>query len=67
VQLSADGTRQTNLPDYFYNPYDIEINPYDGTMLVVDTGNGRVIHYDRNKEVIGMIGNLNFPVKVVIE
>ena len=67
VQLSPDGSRQTDLPDYFYNPYDIKINPYDGTILVVDTGNGRVMHYNRELEVIGMTSHLNFPVKVVVE
>lgn len=66
LQLSPDGTRPIELSG-FYNPYDIEINPHDGTLLIVDTGNGRVLHYTRDQELIGVTNNLNFPVKVLVE
>jgi hypothetical protein len=66
LQLSADGTRHWELTG-FYNPYDLEINPYDGTLLVVDTGNSRVVHYDKSHNILGTAETLNFPIKVLIE
>jgi len=66
MQLSASGTRPLELKG-FYNPYDIEINPYDGSLLIADTGNGRVLHYDNTGQLIGKYLNLNFPVKVMVE
>jgi len=66
LQLSADGTRQLELK-YFYNPYDLQVNPYDGSLLVVDSWNGRVLHYDSSNKLIGEIRNLVFPVKVVVQ
>jgi hypothetical protein len=66
MQLSASGTRSLEIKG-LYNPYDIEINPYDGTLLIADTGNGRVLHYDPAFQLIGKYLNLNFPVKVMVE
>ena len=66
LQLSADGTRQLEL-SYFYNPLDLHVNPYDGSLLVVDSWNGSVIHYDNSNRIIGKIANLVFPVKVVVQ
>lgn len=66
LQLSKEGTRQLELSG-FYNPYDLEVNPYDGTLLIVDTGNDRVIHYNLSYDIIGELGNLIFPVKVVVQ
>jgi hypothetical protein len=66
LQLSASGTRQLELTG-FYNPYDLEINRYDGTLLVADSGNRRVVHYDRHQQVLGTNFNLNFPIKVMVE
>jgi hypothetical protein len=66
LQLSASGTRQIELTG-FYNPYDLEINRYDGTLLVADSGNKRVVHYDRHHQVLGINFNLNFPIKVMVE
>jgi hypothetical protein len=66
LQLSSSGTRQIELKGY-YNPYDLEINPYDGTLLVADSGNRRVVHYDRYHQVLGLNSNLNFPVRVMVE
>jgi len=66
MQLSATGTRPLELRGY-YNPYDIEIDRYDQTLLVADTGNGRVLHYDNNDQILGRYLNLYYPVKVVVE
>jgi len=66
VQLSHDGIRQLDLPGFF-NPYDLVINPYDGTLLVVDTGNYRLVHLNTDFETIGIYTNLNFPVRIVVE
>ncbi|MEE9117452.1 MAG: hypothetical protein V3U02_02500, partial [Calditrichia bacterium] len=66
LQLSAEGTRQLEL-SYFYNPYDIHVNPYDGSLLVVDSWNGRVLHYDDSNRLIGKMVNLSFPVKVMVQ
>lgn len=66
VQLSADGVRQMQVSG-FYTPYDISVNPYDGTVLISDTRNYRVVHYDENMELIGSRDDCGFPVKVVIE
>ncbi len=66
MQLSASGTRQIELMGY-YNPYDLEINRYDGTLLVADSGNRRVVHYDQYHQVLGINFNLNFPIKVMVE
>jgi hypothetical protein len=66
MQLSASGTRQLELKGY-YDPYDIEINRYDRTLLVADTGNSRVLHYDTGYQILGMYLNLYFPVKVIVE
>ncbi len=66
MQLSASGTRPLELMG-FYNPYDLEINRYDGTLLVADSGNRRVVHYDRHHQLLGTNFNLNFPIKVMVE
>ena len=66
VQLSPDGTRQSEL-DGFNNPLDIQINPYDGTLLVVESSNYRVLHYDHSLSLLGELNIFNFPVKVRIE
>ena len=66
VQLSPDGTRQSEL-DGFNNPLDLQINPYDGTLLVVESSNYRVLHYDHSLSLLGELNIFNFPVKVRIE
>jgi hypothetical protein len=66
VQLSTTGTRQLKLTGFF-NPLDINVNKYDGTLLVVDSGNGRVLHYDNDHQILGNFSSLNFPVKVLVE
>jgi hypothetical protein len=66
LQLSAEGTRQLEL-SYFFNPVDLQVNPHDGSLLVVDSWNGRVLHYDSSNNLIGEIRNLSFPVKVVVQ
>jgi hypothetical protein len=66
LQLSAEGTRQLKL-SYFYNPFDLHVNPYDGSLLVVDSWNGRVLHYDDSNRLIGEMVNLIFPVKVLVQ
>jgi hypothetical protein len=66
LQLSATGTRQLELA-YFFNPFDILVNPYDGSLLVVDSWNGRIAHYNGSNALIGEVDNLIFPVKVVVQ
>ena len=66
LQLSPDGTRLFELT-YFYNPFDLQVNPYDGSLLVVDSWSGRVLHYDNSNRIIGIMKNLIFPVKVVVQ
>jgi hypothetical protein len=66
LQLSAEGTRQLKL-SYFFNPYDLQVNHYDGTLLVADSWNGRILHYDGSNRLIGEAKNLIFPVKVVVQ
>jgi Tol biopolymer transport system component len=66
LQLSAEGTRQLKL-SHFFNPYDIHVNPYDGSLLVVDSRNGRVLHYNNSNRIIGEMVNLSFPVKVLVQ
>jgi hypothetical protein len=66
LQLSASGTRQIELRG-FYNPYDLEINRYDGTLLIADSGNRRVVHYNDHHQILGTNFNLNFPVRVIVE
>jgi len=66
LQLSAEGTRQLELA-YFFNPFDIQVNPYDGSLIVVDSWNGRILHYDGSNRLIGEMKNLIFPVKVAIQ
>jgi hypothetical protein len=66
LQLSAGGTRQLELA-YFYNPYDLHINQYDGSLLIVDSWNGKVLHYNLSNSLIGKIENLIFPIKVVVQ
>ena len=66
LQLSAEGTRQLEL-SYFYNPYDLHVNQYDGSLIVVDSWNGKVLHYNESNRQIGRIESLVFPVKVVVQ
>jgi DNA-binding beta-propeller fold protein YncE len=66
MQLSKAGVRQLEQNGY-YNPYHVTHNPYDGTLLVTDTGNRRVMHYDEDFEILGIFTNLNFPVRVQVE
>jgi hypothetical protein len=66
LQLSAGGTRHLELT-YFYNPFDLQVNPYDGSLIVVDSWNGRILHYDSSSRLIGEMKNLIFPVKVVVQ
>ena len=66
VQLSPDGIRQQILSG-FYSPWDINVNKYDGTLIIVDTGNSRILHLNNSGIEIGKSGNFNFPVKVVVE
>jgi len=66
LQLSAEGTRQLKL-SYFFNPYDLQVNPYDGSLIVADSWNGKVLHFNRSNKLIGEMKNLIFPVKVVVQ
>ncbi len=69
LQLSPEGTRQLQLSGFYY-AYDLQINPHDGTLLVVDLRNtekDRVMHYNRSHEVIGSSNIYNTPVRVLVE
>jgi DNA-binding beta-propeller fold protein YncE len=69
LQLSPEGTRQLQLSGFYY-AYDLQINPYDGTLLVIDLRNtekDRVMHYNRSHEVIGSSNIYNTPVRVLVE
>jgi hypothetical protein len=66
LQLSSEGTRQLEL-SYFFNPFDLHVNPYDGSLLVVDSWNGKILHYNESNRLIGEMENLIFPVKVVVQ
>jgi len=70
MQLSKAGIRQLELTGY-YNPNHVTHNPYDGSLLVTDSGNSsiisRVIHYKGDFEILGIFTKLNFPIRVEIE
>jgi hypothetical protein len=66
VQLSSAGLRQLVISN-LDRPKDIEINPYDGTLLIVETGKRRILHFSSSQELIGSYSLLNYPLKVIIE
>ena len=66
MQLSKAGNRQLELTG-FYNPYHVTHNPYDGSLIVTDSGNRRVIHYTEDFEILGIFTKLNLPVRVEVE
>jgi len=66
LQLSKAGIRLTELTG-FYNPYHVTHNPYDGTLLVTDSGNRRTIHFNGNFDKLGIFTNLNFPIRLEVE
>ena len=66
MQLSKAGIRQSELTGYL-NPYHVTHNPYDGTLLVTDSGNRRVMHYDDYFEILGIFTKLNFPIRIQVE
>ncbi len=69
LQLSPAGTRQLQLSGFYY-AYDLQINPYDGTLLLIDLRNtekDRVMHYNQSHKVIGFSNIYNTPVKVLVE
>ena len=66
VQLYPDGSRQIAVTG-FYNPIDIEVNKYDASLLVADTGNGIIWHFNHEFLLIGSYSNLYLPSKVILE
>jgi hypothetical protein len=66
LQLSKAGSRQLERKGY-YKPYHITHNPYDGSVLVTDSGNSRVIHYNEDFDILGIFTNLNFPIRLEVE
>jgi hypothetical protein len=66
LQLYPNGTRQIALTG-FYNPLDIAVNQYDNSVIISDTGNGIVWHYDHEAFFIGSFTNLYLPSKVIVE
>jgi len=66
VQLSASGIRQNTLSSLNY-PLDIEVNPYDGTLAVANSGAGQVLHYTVENNFLGGLNNLYLPVDITTE
>ncbi len=66
VQLSASGIRQNTLSSLNY-PLDIEVNPYDGTLAVANSGAGQVLHYTVDNNFLGGFNNLYLPVYITTE
>ncbi len=66
LQLYPDGSRQIAVVG-FYNPLDIEVNKYDASLIISDTGNGAIWHYDQEAWFIGRFTNLYLPGKVTVE
>ena len=66
LQLYPNGVRQIALTGFF-NPLDITVNQYDNSVLISDTGNGIVWHYDHEAYFIGRFTNLYLPSKVIVE
>ncbi len=66
LQLSKAGSRQLELTG-FYKPNHVTHNPYDGTLLVTDSGNRRIVHYKENFEILGIFTNLNTPLRLEVE
>jgi hypothetical protein len=66
VQLSGDGERQIELLG-FWSPFDVHVNRYDQTLLVANTGLGRIEHYNSQHQLIGISTLLNVPVKVLVQ
>jgi len=66
VQLSHTGIRQLEISG-LYEPFDIQVNKYDGTLLIAESGRGRLLHYNNELQLLGMFTPLNFPVKVIVE
>lgn len=66
MQLSKEGIRQLPLTG-FNLPSHITHNPYDGSLLVTDYGNGRVLHYDGDFEILGIFTKLNAPIRLEVE
>lgn len=66
LQLYPDGSRQIAVTG-FYNPLDIEVNKYDASLIISDTGNGVIWHYDQEAWFIGRFTNLYLPGKATVE
>lgn len=66
LQLFPSGKRQV-VVDNLYYPLSIAINSYDNSLCIADTYNSQVKHYDNEQNIIGILSNLVFPLKVIIE
>ena len=66
LQLYPDGSRQIAVAG-LYNPLDIEVNKYDASLIISDTGNGVIRHYDKEAWFIGRFTNLYLPGKATVE
>ena len=67
LQLSKAGIRHSNELKGYYSPRHVTHNPYDGTLLVTDSGNSRIIHYNEDFDKLGIFTNLNFPIRLEVE
>ena len=52
MKLYANGIRQTLINDLYY-PLDLVINNYDETILIADSYDSSVLHYDQNNILLG--------------
>jgi hypothetical protein len=66
MQLSPYGNRQLVVTNLNF-PLSVEVNHYDESILIADTYNSQVKHYDNEKKNIGTIKTLNYPLKVIVE
>jgi hypothetical protein len=66
MQLSSDGIRQTELEGYT-NPIDVQVNPYNGNIIIIDAANSTVWHLRADKSIIGSYNESRQPYKVLIE
>jgi DNA-binding beta-propeller fold protein YncE len=66
MQLFPSGNRQLVVGNLYY-PFSIAVSPYDESILIADTYNSQVKHYDYEQKIIGTLQNLVSPLKVFIE
>jgi len=66
MQLSGDGVRLTELEDYG-NPIDVQVNPYNGNIIIIDAADAVVWHIRSDQSIVGSYNESRQPIKVLIE